>query len=241
MTKKCRGGFKAGSSHPRFKSDEERYRELLRLDLGTLRLEKRFEVGARSRRFVYAKCNSCQQVKRYNVDNLLRRRTTNCSCRRGVKYCDPRELVIARRFDAIKQRCENPRCASYANYGDIGIQCRFSRAEFVSYIIENLPHEDYIGLDIDRINNNGHYEVGNLQLSTRAENLRNRSNSRFCSYRGLSVPCVDLYDHIVRDYPQYNFSREWTSKLAYEGIPVSDILRRGGGSAGRFRKRPVLD
>ena len=73
------------------------------------------------------------------------------------------------------QRCNNPNDKSYHNYGGRGIECRFSSVkEGVEYVKTHLPHETYYKLDIDRINNDGHYEPGNLRLVTRKENLANR-------------------------------------------------------------------
>ena len=77
-------------------------------------------------------------------------------------------------FASIKQRCNNPKCKSYKNYGGRGIKCLFkSSNDFVDYVINELQ-TDPRNLTIDRIDNNGHYEPGNVRFVSYSENLKNR-------------------------------------------------------------------
>lgn len=77
-------------------------------------------------------------------------------------------------FRSIKQRCNNPKQPVYKYYGGRGIKCLFkSSQEFVDYVMNELKI-DPRGLQIDRINNNGHYEKGNIRFVTHSENLKNR-------------------------------------------------------------------
>lgn len=79
----------------------------------------------------------------------------------------------------MRQRCVNSNNRSYRNYGGRGIEFRFASVrDAVRYIQAHLPHETYLGLDIDRIDNSGHYAPGNLRLVTRAQNLRNKRGSK---------------------------------------------------------------
>ena len=64
----------------------------------------------------------------------------------------------------IKQRCINPNCSNYKNYGGRGIRLKFSSpAEFVGYVTNELQ-VDPRGLEIHRIENDGHYEYGNIEF-----------------------------------------------------------------------------
>jgi hypothetical protein len=77
-------------------------------------------------------------------------------------------------FDAMLQRCRNPNAINYKNYGGRGIKVNFKNNEqFIKYCLGSLE-TDPRGLDIDRIDNNGHYEKGNIRFVTRSENNKNR-------------------------------------------------------------------
>ena len=81
-------------------------------------------------------------------------------------------------FSKIKQRCENPNATDYERYGGRGIRCNFkSSDEFVDYVVNTLK-VDPRGLQIDRINNDGHYELGNIRFVTAKVNANNKRKMR---------------------------------------------------------------
>ena len=79
-----------------------------------------------------------------------------------------------KRWSQIKQRCLNPKCKGWKDYGGRGIKIcdrwKNSFANFLSDVgLRPEPH-----LTLDRINNDGNYEPGNMRWATRAEQSRNR-------------------------------------------------------------------
>ena len=78
-------------------------------------------------------------------------------------------------YKAAKQRCQNPAKDKYAYYGGRGIKFLFnSFTEFYAELGPKPTPEH----SIDRINNDGHYEVGNVRWSTRKEQRSNRRSNR---------------------------------------------------------------
>jgi len=76
---------------------------------------------------------------------------------------------------AVKQRCTNPNCIGFNNYGGRGIQFGFpSVRAFAEWVADNLGPKRSADLSIDRIDNAKGYEPGNLRWATRAEQARNK-------------------------------------------------------------------
>jgi hypothetical protein len=76
---------------------------------------------------------------------------------------------------ALFTRCENPRVASYKNYGGRGIKVRISFEDFYAEVGDRPP-----GMSIDRIDNDRDYEPGNIRWATAKQqraNQRRRANA----------------------------------------------------------------
>lgn len=133
--------------------------------------------------YVLAQCG-CGKEREANLRFMETGRSVQCKgCATRQRHARQGHLLISsdvdrrlqKRVNAWFQRCHNPEDNSFHNYGGRGIECRFASVhEGVKYVVEYLPHPTYQKLDIDRINNDGHYEPGNLRLVTRKENLANR-------------------------------------------------------------------
>jgi hypothetical protein len=122
-------------------------------------------------------CSVCVQRFTIHADNIRTGKTRSCRCQRKRKYGnDPRVETLGRRYDAMVQRCERYTHVSSHRYKGRGIKVLFaSREAFVRWALETFPDTDFKGLDFDRIDNDGHYEPGNLRLVDRSTNLKNRS------------------------------------------------------------------
>ena len=80
------------------------------------------------------------------------------------------------RWKEMKQRCCQPSNRQFKYYGGRGIGVFEEwRKDFWSYVahVESLPgYQD--GSTIDRINNDGHYEPGNLRWASKTTQMLNR-------------------------------------------------------------------
>lgn len=73
-------------------------------------------------------------------------------------------------------RCENERCPSFPDYGGRGISvCEEWHDPFAFYTyVSKLPHYGEPGYSLDRIDNDGNYESGNVQWASPSEQAHNR-------------------------------------------------------------------
>ena len=85
-------------------------------------------------------------------------------------------------------RCYSAACASYANYGGRGIQVYASwRQDFwayASYVDGVLGPRPALGYSLDRKDNDGHYEPGNLRWATPSQQMRNTRVNVATAYGG---------------------------------------------------------
>ena len=177
--KRHSGQFKSGDEHPRASNLQVLELELIAMPLGSLAILPGTIIREGRYRKVSARCSLCGNTYVLYVDNILRQLSKGCRCqqRRG-KYQDPRADMLGTRYDAMVQRCTRETHVSWRNYKGRGIKVMFTREEFIRWALAKFPDTDFKGLDFDRMDNDGHYETGNLRLVPRSVNLRNRRRSR---------------------------------------------------------------
>jgi len=91
-------------------------------------------------------------------------------------------------YNNMKKRCMNPNSIDFINYGGRGI--KIADKWLAPYGFKNFS--DYVGdrpmgMSLDRIDNNGNYEPGNVRWATRIEqnsNQRMKKNNK-TGYRGV--------------------------------------------------------
>lgn len=75
-------------------------------------------------------------------------------------------------WENMRQRCNNPKHTAYKWYGGRGIKICKRWNNFALFVedVGNKPE----GMTLDRIDNNGNYEPGNVKWSTQKQQLRNQ-------------------------------------------------------------------
>lgn len=119
------------------------------------------------------KCSSCNNVKNldcfYSRKNSIRSECKKCENKRVYFYRKNKPWV--RTLESIKYRCNNKNSPKYHRYGERGIKCLITKEE-----VKFLWFRDKAYLlkkpSIDRINNDGNYELSNCRYIETSENSR---------------------------------------------------------------------
>ena len=130
-----------------------------------------------------------------------------------------------------KRRCTNPNKEAYQNYGGRGIEFRFeSPAEMARWIIANIGYKPSAEYSLDRIDNNGHYEAGNLRWATRTEQANNK--------RAYKVGAAGA--RIRKLLQMTDFGYESIRTFIKEGLTDDEIINRRKTTSGRPRGKASI-
>jgi len=97
----------------------------------------------------------------------LRRETTAISRRTEGKSQEPGYAA----YKSARARCRNPNSQGYPRYGGRGIEFRFESYEDWVLALGPRPSSQH---SVDRIDNDGHYEPGNVRWATPKQQVQNQ-------------------------------------------------------------------
>jgi hypothetical protein len=122
---------------------------------------------------------------------------------------------------AMLRRCRRPQEDSYARYGARGISVCNRWLDFANFIADMGRRPGY-GWSLERINNDGNYEPGNVRWATAKEQARNRRTSSFLTFNGRTATIA-----------------EWCEITGLTQQQVSGRLSRQGWSVERTLTEPL--
>ena len=177
------------------------------------------------------KCD-CGKEKTIREFVLLNGTVKSCGCHqydglkvRFVKH-DMSRTREYRIWLGIRRRCNDPKHPGYKNYGGRGIRiCKLYDDSFEEFIKEVglCPKPNYT---VDRINNEGHYEPGNLHWVSMKRNMRNRRNTSMITVSGKTMPMEDFADliRVTAKNIRYHLKRGKTIEEIMEHFEVDPSI-----------------
>jgi hypothetical protein len=144
---------------------------------------------------LYKNCTICSNFKPVNefhkASSSKDGYSSHCAkCKRGTN-ATLRKQPAYNSFQAAKQRCERPTYENYSRYGGRGIEFHLGNTykEFwelmgVEYNRCLKQYGPNVKLTIERIDNDGHYEVDNCTFIPHADQASNRCSNVTLTYKG---------------------------------------------------------
>lgn len=169
----------------------------------------------------WCKCD-CGEEKRFVACNLVNGHSKSCGCARHEGAAAARTTHGATRgrsrlpeykiWTDIKSRCLNEKRPAFADYGGRGITiCARWRDSFEAFFADMGPRPSPAH-EIDREDNDGHYEQGNCRWVIRAVNARNRRNSvRLTDEQVRVIRSDPRHARLIAD--QFGLQRHYVSML----------------------------
>lgn len=137
----------------------------------------------------------CGNVINIRASSVTAGRQISCGCervsaakrgwdRRGRKH-NLSEHPLYSTWEGIIRRCCKPHLKEYKNYGARGISvCTEWRSDPTMFINHMLEIGWKVGLTVDRIDNDGNYEPGNVRAANLYVQANNHRRNRLLTYHG---------------------------------------------------------
>lgn len=106
-----------------------------------------------------------------------------------------------RAWSRIRERCGNPKCKDYPDYGGRGIKVCDRWTLFSNFLADMGPHPGR-GYEIDRVNNDLGYGPDNCRWATRLQQMGNTRRTRRYRVNGESVTARQYADRCGMTYEQ---------------------------------------
>lgn len=155
----------------------------------------------------------CGNIKKAVASDLQSGKTKSCGClfnesttRFQVTH-GMRNTPEYSSYCKAKERCNNPNDKRYKDYGGRGIEFRFISFEQFITEVGKKPTAQH---SIDRIDVNGHYEIGNVRWATHLEQAHNTRTNRPLTCNGRTQLLID-----------------WARELGVHSATILERLKRG--------------
>lgn len=159
----------------------------------------------------------CGNEKIVAMGNLKNGNTKSCGCLRAQLSAERRTIHGASKmleykiWRQAKDRCTNPNTKRFHDYGGRGIKFLFDDFEEFLAHIGPKPGKEY---SLDRINNCGNYEPGNVRWATIKIQNRNKRSNRYLTYQNETLCLMSWAERLglnheaIRSRLKYGWSVE---------------------------------
>jgi hypothetical protein len=136
-----------------------------------------------------------------------------------------------RAWQTARLRCTEPTNHAYANYGGRGIRMCARWLEGPAAFVADMGRKPSPKHELDRRDNNGHYEPGNCRWVMRKENDRNRRSNRLIEFNGATRSMAEWCEllGLPRDTVRKRLDAGWSVSLAL----ASRVRQKAPNGAGR--------
>lgn len=115
--------------------------------------------------------------------------------RHGMSFVDGRRTRLHYLWINMRNKCINPRHPDYRYYGERGIEV-CDRWELYRLFAADVGPHPGPGWTLDRIDNDGHYEPGNVRWASRQTQARNRNYCKLTKIKADEIRNLYVNHHI---------------------------------------------
>lgn len=187
---------------------------------GRLVVIERADNSADGRARWLCRCD-CGQSKTVLGEHLKKGRTKSCGCAKSessskrFKKHGGRNSKLYRIWSNMKDRCNNPDCKVYSDYGGRGIKvCKEWIDDFSAFQKWALANGYKEGLTIVRKDNDKGYSPDNCRWTDRKIQGNNKRNCRYITYKGQRKTVAEWSDitGIPHDTLLYRLNHGWETE-----------------------------
>lgn len=139
---------------------------------------------------------SCGKIHICTKSNVIRGDTKSCGCMKGYKTHGLSKHPVCRAYSSARNRCGRVISKGWENYGGRGIEFRLGTID--EFLAKMMPTW-FKGATLDRKDNNGHYEYGNIRWATYAIQNRNNRSTVMITYCMVTLPLTDWAKELSLD------------------------------------------
>lgn len=180
----------------------------------------------------------CGTIKSYFIYNLIKGGTKSCGCYnsdslriRNTSHGLSRisEYSI---WGTIKDRCLNPNCHKFKDYGGRGITLHPEWIESFESFYEHIGKRPDSSYSVDRINNSLGYIPGNIRWATNTQQANNARSNHLIEFNGITQTMADWSRQTGLSYSALN-------NRIQGGYSIEEALTAPVGIKWKNIRRPI--